>query len=134
MTGKMSKVYKHTVEVPFHDTDMAGVVHFTNLLRYVEMAEHAAMESVSVPPMSQNGGFPKVHVECDYSAPVRFRDQVEVEMSLERISKGSLSWAFKLCVRGQKVAQGKIVTAHVTAQGHPDYIPEAWRNSLDALR
>ena len=130
----MSKTFKHIIEVPFHDTDMAGVVHFTNLLRYVEMAEHVAMESVSVPPMSREGGFPKVHIECDYTAPVRFRDEVEIELTLEHISKGALRWLFKLSVRGNTVAQGKIITAHVSATGHADFIPEQWGNRLDALR
>ena len=130
----MNKNYIHTIEVPFHDTDMAGVVHFTNLLRYVEMAEHAAMESVTVPAMSREGGFPKVHVECDYVAPVRYRDEVDIVMTLEHISKGALRWSFKMTVLGEAVAHGKIITAHVTATGHPDFIPEQWGNRLDALR
>ncbi len=42
---------------------MAGVVHFTNLLTYVEEAEHAALISVGIKPISNEGGFPKVKVE-----------------------------------------------------------------------
>ena len=33
--------FSHQRRVEFSDTDMAGIVHFANYLRYVESAEHA---------------------------------------------------------------------------------------------
>ena len=57
-------LYKHCI--PFQDTDMAGVVHYTKILGYAELAEHAYLADLGIEVISNKGGLPKVHVECDY--------------------------------------------------------------------
>lgn len=117
--------------VQFVDTDQAGVVHFTTILRYVEEAEHAMMQDVvGVAPMSQSGGFPKVRVVCDYQAPIRFGEQVEVELKIDHIGKTSLQWAFSMFVEGRQVAQGEWVTVYLDAEGKKIEISEAMREKL----
>ena len=56
-----------TRRVEFADTDMAGIVHFSNYLRYMEMAEHDFLRSIG---FSVNGtiegrhvGWPRVHAD-----------------------------------------------------------------------
>ena len=38
----------HRVEVAFADTDLAGIVHFANFLRYAENTEHAFLRSIGL--------------------------------------------------------------------------------------
>lgn len=123
--------YKRSVS--FSDTDMAGVVHFTTILRYVEDAEHAALRQMDVPAISKDGGFPKVHVECDYRSPVRFGDEVCVQLELDKISTRSLSWSFVLSVKEKIAARGKIVTAMVSNKGESIEIPKEWRDKLESI-
>ena len=125
--------YKHRIVVPFQDTDMAGVVHYTKLLGYVEQAEHAALESVDVPVISSKGGFPKVHIECDYRAPVRFGDEVDVVITLREISDKSLHWGYLLELGGRSLAGGTMVTAMVDIEGKPKVIPLDYRDKLRLL-
>ena len=57
--------FKAVRRVEFSETDMAGIVHFSNFFRYMETAEHAFYRSLGFsvtlndfdPPL----GFPRVH-------------------------------------------------------------------------
>ncbi len=125
--------YKHKLLVSFQDTDMAGVVHYTKLLGYVEQAEHAALASVGVPVISNKGGFPKVHVECDYREPVRFGYELDVVVTLREISDKSLHWGYLLELDGRSIAGGTMVTAMVDSEGKSKLIPLDFRDKLRGL-
>ncbi|HQU08855.1 MAG: hypothetical protein B7X06_00570, partial [Verrucomicrobia bacterium 21-51-4] len=67
----MAFIYSKTVD--FHETDLAGLVHFTHYLRWMELAEHAFLQSIGVPPLEHTGntlrGWPRREVACAYLAP-----------------------------------------------------------------
>ena len=67
----------------FSDTDMAGIVHHAVFYRYMESAEHAFFRSLGLSvrrprPLPQSVG--RVHTEADFSAPLRFEDEVEIQL------------------------------------------------------
>jgi acyl-CoA thioesterase FadM len=69
--------YLYQRRVAFADTDAAGVVHFSRLLCYVEEAEHALLAELKIPLMGDDkdgGGWPRVHIDCNYFAPLRPAD------------------------------------------------------------
>lgn len=117
-------------KVNFADTDLAGIVHFSNILRYVEEAEHASMLEVNVPPVHSKGGFPKVHVDCDYRSPIRFGDLACVDMCLTKIGKCSLNWKFSVSVGKVLAAEGSFVTVYLNDRGESAAIPQDYRNIL----
>ncbi len=123
-------LYKHCI--PFQDTDMAGVVHYTRILGYVELAEHAYLSDLGIDAISNKGGLPKVHVECDYLFPLRFNDMVEVRLLLNKCSTKSLHWEFEITLKGKDFlegklcAKGKMITVYVNAQGEATNIPTEW--------
>ena len=75
-------VHRRTVE--FAETDMAGIVHFSNFFRWMEAAEHAFFRSLGQSVHGGEGGamwgWARVHAACDYHAPVRYQDEVEVRL------------------------------------------------------
>lgn len=130
--GDCSYVYKRRVS--FKDTDVAGITHFTNLLAFVEEAEQAALISVGVDPISAEGGYPKVHVDCDYRFPARYRDEVEVRVSLVKVSRSSLKWSFEMMhANGTLVAEGGMVTAYVNSKGASTEISVTDRDCIQRL-
>ncbi len=134
MTKEIQYSYIYERLVAFKDTDMAGVVHFTQILAYVEEAEHDALLSVGVKPISSDGGFPKVHVDCDYSNPVRFGTIVEVKLGIQKIAKSSLQWSFEIIQgSGEQICIGNFVTAFVNQQGVSEVISEEARSALSDL-
>ncbi|MEZ7956830.1 MAG: thioesterase family protein [Rubritalea sp.] len=124
------KTYLYQHSVPFQDTDMAGVVHYTRILGYAELAEHAFLTKLGITPISKSGGLPKVHVECDYQSPLRFADDVTIELSLIEFSTRSIHWAFKITTNDKIAALGKFSTAYVGADGKPSEMPSHWQSLL----
>jgi YbgC/YbaW family acyl-CoA thioester hydrolase len=113
----MSTPFRVNRRVEFHDTDMAGIVHFSNFFRYMEFAEVEFLRSkgLSVAWQELNGeriGFPRVSAACDYSKPVRFEDVVEITVTLGRIGRKSVTYEFQFACRGEEVARGKITAAY----------------------
>lgn len=86
--------------VEFAETDAAGLLHFSNYFRFVEVAERALFEQWQVPLLDEQGGqlygFPRVRVDCDYSAPLRFSDRVEISLELGKWSSRSIEWKFRI--------------------------------------
>ncbi len=61
----MSALFTTTCRVEFSDTDMAGIVHFTNFYRWMEYAEHAWFRSLGLKIIEkqQDGSFKELDVE-----------------------------------------------------------------------
>ena len=87
-------------QAQFADTDMAGIVHFTNFFRYMEETEHAFYRSLGFSvdmecaEKSLGVGWPRVKAECNYIHPVRFEDTVEVHLLIKEIKTKTISFVF----------------------------------------
>jgi YbgC/YbaW family acyl-CoA thioester hydrolase len=80
--------FKVTRRVEFSDTDMEGIMHFSNFFRFMETAEHAFLRSLGFSAVLSRNGLevclPRVHAECDYLAPLRFEDEVLIHLLVQR--------------------------------------------------
>ncbi len=79
--------------VEFSETDMAGIVHYSNFFRYMEAAEHAFFRSIGLsiaPGGADSVGWPRVHADCDFRKPLRFEDTVEIELLVREKRERSL--------------------------------------------
>lgn len=107
--------------VEFSDTDMAGIVHHAVFYRYMESAEHAFFRSlglsVAPPKTASSVGWPRVHTEADFSAPLRFEDEVEIQLLVAEKKSKALTYAFRLRKLngpdGGEVARGAITVVCV---------------------
>ena len=97
--ANMPYEFKVIRRVEFSETDMAGIVHFSNFFRYMEMAEHAFYRSlghsVIMDGFDPQLGFPRVHAECDYKKPLRFEDFVQVHLLVREKRSRVLSYFFR---------------------------------------
>ncbi len=121
--------YHYQRRVSFSDTDAAGVVHFSRILCYVEEAEHLFLESLSI-PLLENGGWPRVDVQCSYTAPIMPADTVEVMISPEQLGESSIVWRFQLSCGGEICASGNMKTVRVNAEGKAVALASEWRQKL----
>lgn len=87
--------------VEFSETDMAGIVHFTNFFRYMEQAEHAFYRELGMSVMMKddaNDGrvvsWPRVSASCDYKRPLRFEDEFEIHLIVRSKNAKSLNLDF----------------------------------------
>jgi len=144
--------FRHHRRVEFFETDMAGIVHFSNYLRYMEMAEHDFLRSlghsVNGPIGGRHIGWPRVHASCDYRAPLRFEDDVEVQVLVREKRPRTLEYAHVLrrgrgdaapivavgrmiavCV---EIAEGRMRATEIPAE-LADRLSEAPRALVDGL-
>lgn len=84
--------------VEFSETDMAGIVHFTNFFRYMEQAEHAFYRELGMSVMMHEEGrivsWPRVSASCDYKRPLRFEDEFEIHLLVRSKNAKSLNLDF----------------------------------------
>ncbi len=95
----MASEFKIIRRVEFSETDMAGIVHYSNFFKYMETAEHAFFRSLGFSIVSRNiespVGWPRVHAECDFKKPLYFEDDVEVQLLVSEKRTKSLSYIFR---------------------------------------
>ena len=96
-----------------HATDAAGIVHFANYFRYMEEAELYALNARGFRP--DNYAYPRVHVEADYKAPLRFWDAYTVAAELLSIGNSTLHWRFTISGPQGVCAVLKSISARRTA-------------------
>lgn len=117
---------KHFVQ--FSETDMAGIVHFSNYFRWMEEVEHAFFRSsglsVSMIHEGHHLGWPRVSVSCDYFGPVHFQDEVELKLRVTKVGEKSLNYEVDYFVDQKQVALGKTTSVCcVLSEGKMQSIP-----------
>lgn len=117
----MAYEFRFLRRVEFSETDMAGLMHFSNFFRFMESAEHAFFRSLgfSIHPQGEGEsiGWPRIHAACDYRSPLHFEDEVEIHLLVREKREKGLSYDFifrKLNgERPVEVARGTISVACV---------------------
>jgi YbgC/YbaW family acyl-CoA thioester hydrolase len=108
----MSAPFRVSRRVDFADTDMAGIIHFSNYFRYMEFAEVAFLRSLGLSVAMAWGeehlGFPRVSATCDFLRPIRFEDVVDIDVRVERVGSKSVTYSFEFTHKGETVARGKV--------------------------
>ena len=101
--------------VEFSETDMAGIVHFSNFCRYMEHAEHAFFRSLdrSIVDPALGIGWPRVHMSCDFKKPLRFEAEVEIQLRVSAKTSKSISYQFRFRVADAEAARGTLTVVCV---------------------
>ena len=113
-------VFEHrlTRRVQFHETDAAGVVHFSRYFVYVEEAEHALWRSagLSIHPREADVGWPRVHASFDYHRALRFEEEFEAWIRIVAIDEKTISYVCTLSRGDTRIATGRLTIACATRQ------------------
>ena len=119
----MPSEFKIQRRVEFSETDMAGIMHYSNFFRFMESAEHAFYRALGHSVVMTNVdpplGWPRVHADCDYFRPLRFEDLVEVHMLVKEKKSKALTYLFrfyKMNNAREEVARGSLTVVCVTHQ------------------
>lgn len=140
----MPSEYAITRIVEFSETDMAGVMHFANYFYWMESCEAAFYRSLQLPQISfvpgSVVGWPRAAVRCDYLAPLRFNDRVQVRLLVKEVRTKAAVLAFEFrklsgdVAEAGLVARGEMVAVCVTSGSDGAFaarpIPEEVRAQL----
>ena len=133
--------FKLTRRIEFSETDMAGIVHFANFYRMMEVTEHAFFRSLGFSihghDPGSTTGWPRVSARCDFRAPLRFEDEVEIHLLVAEVRTRSIRYVFvfRKVADGTEVARGKVVAVcasveKATGKLSAVPIPEAVRAAI----
>ena len=108
---------QHTTRrmVEFSDTDMAGIVHFSRFFAFMESTEHDFLRSlglsVALEWEGKQLGFPRLTADCEYLCPARSEDELEIELTVERLGGKSIHYGFNITRGETSIARGHIKVA-----------------------
>jgi YbgC/YbaW family acyl-CoA thioester hydrolase len=114
--------FTHTRRVEFHETDGAGIMHFSNFYRWMEVCEHEWFRALGLEIMSTGAdgfprGWPRRDSSCDHLRPLRCGDVARICATLEEVSDSTLAYSFVFekdrAGRWTEVARGTMTTIHV---------------------
>jgi acyl-CoA thioester hydrolase len=121
----MPSEFSITRTVEFSETDMAGIMHFSNFFRWMEACEAGFYRSLGLPLISfvpgSVVGWPRVRASCDYKAPLRFNDVIEVKLFIKELRTKGVVYVFQFRkledgqVRPLVLAQGEMAAVCVTS-------------------
>lgn len=124
--------------VQFAETDMAGVLHFSNYFRYMEEIEHAFWRSLDLTVYHADAeprlSWPRVATDCEYCAPLHFEDEVDLTLRVTKVGRKSLSYEVEFRRSGERCATGRVTAVCcMTKPGSfaPTPIPAAIRTRLE---
>ncbi len=94
--------FVHALPVRFADVDHAGIVYYPRFFHYFHVA-FEELFAARIGPRAyvelldrQRIGFPAVHAEADYRAPLRFGDTALVELSVIRLGATSITFGYRV--------------------------------------
>jgi len=140
-----SPTFSITRRVEFHETDAAGLMHFSNFYRWMEVCEHEWFRATGLAMMSVAAdgvrrGWPRREASCGFVRPLRCGDVVRVTGTVVELGTTSVSYEFVFekdrAGKWTEVARGRMATVHVRqdAEGRmeAEVVPEAVRAVLGA--
>ena len=124
----MAYEFRAQRRVEFSDTDMAGIMHFSNFFRFMETAEHGFFRSLgfSIAPGGLGAGharigWQRVHASCDYHKPLRFEDLVEIHLLVREKRSKAISYEIRFrklnAAPPVEVARGVVTVVCVAQAG-----------------
>ena len=98
--------FRSQLKIRFGDIDHAGIVYYPRFLHYF----HVALEEffgqaleIDYPVLIDKHriGLPTVHLETDWSRPLRYGDLMEVEVSVLKLGKTSITFGYRVFRQGE---------------------------------
>jgi acyl-CoA thioester hydrolase len=114
--------------VAWVDTDAGGRIHFTAAFRYAEAAETGLMREAGL--LEDWGDYPRRHVEAEFRKVLRFEDDLEVRLRVDRLGTTSITYAWEIAKDGDVYVQGMHTVVHVDGAGRPEPLPDKVRAAL----
>jgi len=102
----------------FYECDGAAIVHFSNYFRYMEEAEHGLWRSagLSISNREAGVGFPRVAASFEYHRPLRFEDEIDIQVRITSISNRSMKYICTITRDGESIATGSATIVCVAPQ------------------
>ncbi len=92
-----------TEKVHFFETDMMGIAHHSNHIRWFECGrvEYMRQAGIDLIELMEEGiVFPIKSVSCEYISPIEFDDTICIETRLSRLSRAQMVYSYRILRQG----------------------------------
>jgi acyl-CoA thioester hydrolase len=127
--------FRYTRQVQFAETDMAGIVHFSWMFRYMEEAEHALWRAAGmhIAHVGEETGWPRLSATFDFKSPLYFEDEFDVLVTIEAVSRRTIRYACTI-QRGDTIIGSGAMTTALVRKGPPLQAIEIPAETIAKLR
>lgn len=122
-------VIRHGLRVRYGETDQMAVAHHGSYVEWIEEArtEWLRARGLSYKELEASGlRMPVVAMNISYKSPVGYDDKIQIETTVNRRSRASICFAYRLTTEaeGRLVAEAETVLACVDREGKVRRLPE----------
>jgi YbgC/YbaW family acyl-CoA thioester hydrolase len=113
--GTTDDGFRYDRRVLFYETDLAGVVHFSNYFRYMEEAEHALWRTagLGIDRAGSDVGWPRVSAAFDYKNPLFFEDAFTIVVRIAAVTRRTIQYSCVFTRDETPIGVGSMTTACV---------------------
>ena len=111
--------YQH--EVKYYECDRMGITHHSNYVRFMEEARVDYLDKMGYgfdKIEAEDVFSPVVSVECSYKSPTTFKDVIDIEVGIGKVSEMKFEFNYTMRMGGKLVCVGKS-THCFTENGRP---------------
>jgi acyl-CoA thioester hydrolase len=124
----MSVEHVERLRVAWVETDAGGRIHFSNAFRWAELVEVGLMRALV--SLDEWRDFPRKQVHAEFLKVLRFDDEIEVALRVERVGRTSITYGWTISKDGEPHVIGGHTVVHVDADGRPAPLPDRVRVAL----
>lgn len=125
--------FRHPVSVRYFECDQQGVVFHMWYLAYLEDARNALLAAAGygLPRLLAEGlDIQVAHAELDWRASAHWGDELEIEASVARLGRTSLTLHFVALRANDEIASAETTYVIVRPDAGPRALPDALRSAL----
>jgi acyl-CoA thioester hydrolase len=117
-------MHRFPIRVRYADTDQMGFAYYAHYLRWFEIGRAEMLRSLgsSYRSVEERGtSLPVVEAGCRYFKPARYDDLITIETGVERLSRASVRFAYRVVreANGELLATGHTEHCFMTREGRP---------------
>ena len=127
----------HLYRVTYRMSDQMSYVYYSNYLEFFEMGRTELLRArgLTYRQMESEGYvLPVIHCSCDYLAPARYDDLLEIRTWIDRLTRVRIDFSYEIARQGEDKTLCRGVTRHafISPDGRPRRLTDEWLEMLKA--
>ena len=130
----MLKDFKHEIKIYYEDTDVGGIVYYSNYLKFLERARTEMIESIGLSNKKLLEEYKTLIIvkscNIEYLVPAKLEDKLKIYSSIELFNKASFVIIQNIKKDDNLIVKAKLKLVTVNQEGKPTKIPSVLEKKL----